>query len=71
MRAWLDANTAGDASLSLTRVEAKAVFDELSRLAQSADRLRKQNKKLRNKVARLKGDDAVEDDSAEDSLDDV
>jgi hypothetical protein len=53
--AWLKRNP--DAvDLRLPRAAVAALAQELRQLRQSADRLRKQNKKVRAKVARLKGE---------------
>ena len=49
------------AELTLGRFEVQVIWDELQRLRQSADRLRKQNRKVRAKVVRLKGSDALDD----------
>ena len=46
LRAWLESHTSEGAELSLSRFEVRAIQDELARLRQSADFLRKQNKKL-------------------------
>ena len=62
LRAWLDGHTADSASLSLRRPEIKALFDELQRLRQSNDMLRKQNRKVRGKVAKLRDDGEPEID---------
>ena len=49
LRAWL---ASGDAeALTLSREQVAALSRELQRLAQSADRLRKQNRKLRKRIA--------------------
>ena len=59
--AWLKENSEPGAALRLTRVDVQALFAEMSRLKQSADRLSKQNRKLRKRFANAKielGDDA-------------
>lgn len=56
----------GEPEVVLTAAEAGAVFDELGRLLQSSDRLRRQNRRLRLKLQRAgivddtpaEGDDA-------------
>ena len=62
----------GTGTLTLARDEVAAVVHEIKRLQQSADRLRKQNNKLRKRVARLKGGgedlaDAGDGDAAPDT----
>lgn len=56
LRAWLAAHSSPDAELTLRRDEVKSLVDELGRLHQSADRLRRQNRKVRRKIERLKLD---------------
>ncbi|MBI5853551.1 MAG: hypothetical protein HZB39_21285 [Planctomycetes bacterium] len=55
---WLAGHPVDDATLALSRHEVKAICDELARLRQSNDLLRKQNRKVRGKVARLRGGEA-------------
>lgn len=43
------------AAVSITGAQGKALADELSRLLQSSERLRRQNGKLRRRIERLKG----------------
>ncbi len=68
LRAWLQDHSSDSATLSLSRVEIKAIFDEMQRLKQANDMLRKQNRKVRGKVARLRGesDPALDDSGPED-----
>ena len=70
LRSWLHANPDDSAELTLGRGEVRALCDELQRLLQSNDRLRKQNKKVRAKVAKLRGgEEDPEDAAAADSTD--
>jgi hypothetical protein len=65
LRSWLQANPDENAELTLGRGEVRALCDELQRLLQSNDRLRKQNKKVRAKVAKLRGGEEDPEDVAE------
>lgn len=65
LRAWLATLPADGAELRLSRPDVKALVDEVLRLRQSNDRLRKQNRKVRGKVARLRGGDEGEGEDAE------
>ena len=60
LRSWLKSHPSDGAELSLPRAAVKALHDELQRLLQSNERLRKQNRKVRNKVTRIKGGEAVD-----------
>ncbi len=62
LRTWLADHAADGSTLSLNRPQVKAIFEELQRLRQSNDLLRKQNRKVRGKVSRLRGgaEDEVE-----------
>ena len=51
---WLKQNRADDAELRLPRTAVLALAEELSRLRQSSDRLRKQNGKMRRRIEKLK-----------------
>ena len=65
LRSWLQTNPGEEAELTLGPGEGRALCDELQRLQQSNDRLRKQNKKVRAKVARLRGGDEDPEDTAD------
>jgi cell division protein FtsB len=65
LRSWLQANPDENAELTLGRGEVRALCDELQRLLQSNDRLRKQNKKVRAKVAKLRDGEEDPEDVAE------
>jgi hypothetical protein len=70
LRAWLKNHASENAELTLGRVDVKALSDELQRLQQGNDRLRKQNRKVRSKIAKLRAGEAVADDDDEaDDLD--
>ena len=73
LRAWLDQHAEGSAErLSLTRSETHLLWQELSQLRQSNDRLRKQNRKIRRRYLALRGDDGELDapEDLEDLADD-
>ncbi len=55
LRAWLSAHPDESATLTLSRLAVAELAEELGRLHQSTDQLRKQNKKLRGRIAKLKG----------------
>lgn len=65
LRSWLQTHPGEEAELTLGRGEVRALCDELQRLQQSNDRLRKQNKKVRAKVARLRGGEEDPEDAAD------
>ena len=67
LAAWLRQHPAENAELTLERVSVRSLQHELQRLVQSNDRMRKQNNKLRKRMARLKGGDGdIEPDAASD-----
>lgn len=61
LTAWLRSHKPGS-SITLTYESARALHQEMQRLKQSADRLRKQNKKVRRRVDRIKGGGGDEDE---------
>lgn len=67
--AWLRKQRAPDAKLTLPRAAIQATHDELQRLTQSSDRMRKQNAKLRKRIARLKAGEPDTEPEATDEPD--
>ncbi len=55
LRGWLDRHAEGD-ELVLGYGDVRSLFDELQRQRQSADRLRKQNRKVRVKIDRIRAE---------------
>jgi len=64
LRTWLKSHPDEDAELTLGRADVQSLSDELLRLRQGNERLRKQNRKVRGRVARLKGGAEVAEDEA-------
>lgn len=62
---WIRNHAAHD-QLSLSYSEATALNNELKRLEQSADRLRKQNRKVRIKIDRIRAEHGVTAESEPD-----
>jgi hypothetical protein len=65
LHAWLAAHPRDDAELALRGPEVRALAAELARLRQSNEMLRKQNRKIRNRLDRLRaqpGSDVHEED---------
>lgn len=82
LEAWLQANPSGTAErLALSRDEVHLLFQEQQRLHQSADRLRKQNRKIRRRYQALREqlgegeelppEDLEPEDDADDTGDDA
>lgn len=61
LAAWLRQHRGEDAVLTLARSSVESLQHEFQRLLQSSDRMRKQNSKLRKRMARLKGGDGEVD----------
>jgi regulator of replication initiation timing len=71
LTAWLEQNPAAAARLTLEHGQVTALRDELHRLLQSNDRLRKQNRKLRQRIERVKArSGAADGDAADGGADD-
>ncbi len=65
LRSWTRTHRAEGDELGLKRADIAAILGELGRLAQSNARLRKQNRRLRLRLARAQGQE--EPDVGEDS----
>ena len=58
----------GGDGVSLTMAQAKVLLDELLRLVQSNDRLRRQNRRVRKRLHAATGE-SINDDAADDGAD--
>jgi hypothetical protein len=62
LASWLREHPSGSSErLSLTRDEVHVLFQELQRLHQSTDRLRKQNRKIRKRFLAARDGGAIDD----------
>lgn len=71
LKAWLKAHPSDESELKLRRPAVKALFDEMQNLRQGSEFTRKQNKKLRFRIQKLKAGEPDPAGGATDGLDDA